>query len=191
MAWLSTLKLQSTQSVVAAIPDELGIQFPLHRGKVLFLFSCSVMSNSLRPHGLQHAKLPCPSPIPGLYSNSCPLSRWFHPTISSSVIPFSSCLQSFPASGSFQMSQFFASGGQSIGVSASTSVLPMTIQDWFPLGWTGWISISPFVKLSPSASSSGPSASCWNLDRCKEPLSFYIYVCVCVYFVCLLGCTRS
>ena len=139
MAWLSTLKLQSTQSVVAAIPDELGIQFPLH--KVLFLFSCSVMSNSLRPHGLQHAKLPCPSPIPGLYSNSCPLSQWCHPTVSSSVIPFSFCLQSFPTLGSFQMGQFFASGGQSIRVSASASVLPMNIQDWFPLGWTGWISL--------------------------------------------------
>ena len=82
---------------------------------------------------------PCPSPTPGIYSNSCLLSRWCHPTISSSVVPFSSCLQSFPASGSFQMSQFFASGGQSIGVSASASVLPMNIQDWFPLGWTGWI----------------------------------------------------
>ena len=84
---------------------------------------------------------PCPSPTPGVYSNSCPLSWWCHPTISSSVIPFSSCLQSFPASGSFQMSQLFASGGQSIGVSASASVLPMNIQDWFPLGWTDWSSL--------------------------------------------------
>ena len=82
---------------------------------------------------------PCPSPTPGVYSNSCPLSHWCHPTISSSVIPFSSHFQSFPASGSFQMNQFFTSGGQSIEVSASTSVLPMNIQDWFPLGWTGWI----------------------------------------------------
>ena len=104
-------------------------------------FSCSVVSDFLRPHGLQHARLPCPSPTPGAYSNSCPLSRWCHPTISSSVVPFSSHLQSFPASGSFQMSQFLASGGQSIGVSASASVLPMNIQDWFPLGWTGWISL--------------------------------------------------
>ena len=104
-------------------------------------FSRSVMSDSLWPHGLQHAKFPCPSPTPGVYSNSCPLSRWCHPTISSSVVPFSFCLQSFPASGSFPMSQLFASGGQSIGVSASTSVLPMNIQDWFPLGWTGWISL--------------------------------------------------
>ena len=104
-------------------------------------FSCSVMSDSLRPHGLQHARLPCPSPTPRAYSNSCPLSRWCHPTISSSVIPFSSRFQSFPTSGSFQMSQFFASGGQSTGVSALASVLPMNIQDWFPLGWTGLISL--------------------------------------------------
>ena len=99
------------------------------------------MSNSLQPHGLQHTRLPCLSPTPGVYPNSCPLSRWCHPTISSSVIPFASCLQSFPASGSFQMSQFFASGSQSIGVSASASVLPMNIQDWSPLRWTGWISL--------------------------------------------------
>ena len=104
-------------------------------------FSCSVMSNSLQPHGLQHARPPCPSPTSsGVYSNSCPLSRWCNPTVSSSVGPFSSCLQYFPSSGSFQMSQFFASGGQSIGVSTSASVLPMNIQDWSPLGWTGWIS---------------------------------------------------
>ena len=101
-------------------------------------FSHSVVSDSLRPHGLQHTRPPCPSPTPGVYSNSCPLS---HPTISSSVIPISSHLQSFPASGSFQMSQLFALGGQSIGVSASTSVLPMNTQDQSPLGWTGWISL--------------------------------------------------
>ena len=104
-------------------------------------FSRSVVSDSLQPHGLQHARPPCPSPAPRVYPNSCPLSQWCHPTISSSVIPFSSHLQSFPASGPFQMSQFFASGGQSIEVSASTSVLPMNTQDWSPLGWTGWISI--------------------------------------------------
>ena len=104
-------------------------------------FSHSVMSSSLWPHRLQHARPPCPSPTLRVYPNSCPLSRWCHPTISSSVIPFSSCPQSSPASGSFQMGQLFASGGQSIGVSASTSVLPMNIQDWFPLGWTGWISL--------------------------------------------------
>ena len=106
-----------------------------------FQFSHSVVSDSLWPHGLQHARLPCISPTPGACSNSCPLSQWCHPTISSSVIPFSSCLQFFPASGSFQMSQFFTSGDQSIGVSVSASVLPMNIQDWFPLGWTGWISL--------------------------------------------------
>ena len=98
-------------------------------------------ADSLWLHGLQHAKLPCPSPIPGAYSNSCPLNWWCHPAISSSVIPFSSHLQSFPASGSFQKSQFFASGGQNIGVSASASDLPMNIEDWFPLRWTGWISL--------------------------------------------------
>ena len=98
----------------------------------------SIASDSLWPHGLQHARLPCPSPTPGEHPNSCPLSQWCHPAISSFVIPFSSCPQSFPASGSFQMSQLLASGGQSIGVSASTSVLAMNIQDWFPLGWTGW-----------------------------------------------------
>ena len=104
-------------------------------------FGRSVMSDSLWPHGLQHAWLPCPSPTPGVNSNSHPWSRWCHPTISSSVIPFSSHLQSSPTSGSFQMSQFFASGGQCIGVSASKSVLLMKTQDWSPLGWTGWISL--------------------------------------------------
>ena len=102
-------------------------------------FSSSVMSDSLWPHGPQHARLPGPSPTPGVYSNSCPSSWWCRPTISSSVIPFSSCLESIPASGSFPMSQFFESGGQSIGVSASPSVLPMYIQGGFSLGWTGWI----------------------------------------------------
>ena len=99
------------------------------------------MSDSLWPHVLQHVRPPCPSPTPGAYSNSCPWSRWCQPTISSSVIPFSSCLQSFPASGAFPMSQFFSLGGQSIEASASASVLPMNIQDWFSLGWTGWISL--------------------------------------------------
>ena len=99
------------------------------------------MSKSLRPHGLQHVRLPCPSPTTRTCSNSCPLSQWCHPTISSSVVPFSSCLQSFPASGSSQMSQFFTPGGQSIGALALASVLPMNIQDWFPLGWTCLISL--------------------------------------------------
>ena len=103
--------------------------------------SHSVVSNSSRPHELQHARPPCPSPTFRVHPNPCPSSWWCHPTISSSVIPFSSCPQSFPASESFPVSQFFPSGGQSIGVSASTSALPMNIQDRFPLGWTGWISL--------------------------------------------------
>ena len=111
--------------------------FLAHNNSVQVQFSRSVVSDSLRTHELQHARLPCPSPTPGIYSNSCPLSRWCHPTISSSVVPFSSRLQSFSASGSFQMSQFFASGDQSIRVSASASVLPVNTQDWSPLGWTG------------------------------------------------------
>ena len=104
-------------------------------------FSHSVMTDSLWSHGLRHVRPPCPLPTPRVYPNLSPLSRWCHPTISSSVIPFSSCLQSFSASGSFQMSQLYASGGQSIGVSASTSVLPVNTQDWSRLGWTGWISL--------------------------------------------------
>ena len=101
------------------------------------------MSNSLKPHEPQHTRHLCSSPTAGVYPNSCPLSRWCHPTISSSILPFSSCLQSFPPSGSFPVSQFFTSDGQSIGVSASASVLPVNIQDWFSLGWTGWISLLP------------------------------------------------
>ena len=102
-------------------------------------FSCLLVSDSLRPHELQHARLPCPSPTPGVHPNPYPLSQWCHPTISFSVIPFSSCPQSFPVSGSFQISQLFAAGGQTTAVSASTSVLPMITQDWSPLGWTCWI----------------------------------------------------
>ena len=114
----------------------------------LVWFSSVTQSDSLRPHGLQHAMPPCPSPTPGVYSNSCPLRQWCHPTISSSVIPFSSCLQSFPASGSFPVDQLFASGGQRFGATASTSVLPMNTEDWSPLGWNGWISpcLSRFLK---------------------------------------------
>ena len=106
-------------------------------------FSHSVVSNSLRPHWLQHARLPCPSPTPRAYSNSCPSSQWCRPTISSTVVPFFYCLQYFPTSGSFPISQFFTSGSQSNGVSASASVLQMNIHDWFPLGLTGWISLQP------------------------------------------------
>ena len=112
-------------------------------------FSCSVVSNSLWPHRLQHARPSCPSPTPRVCAKSCPLSQWCHPTISSSVAPFTSHLQSFPASGSFQMSQFFASGGQSIRVSASTSVLLMNIQDWFPFGIYKW-AYSKLRSLKPS-----------------------------------------
>ena len=104
-------------------------------------FSRSVVSDSLWPPELQHARPPCPSPTPGVHSNSCPSSRWCHPAISSSLVPFSSCPQSLPASGSFPMSQLFAWGGQSIGVSASASVLPVNTQDWSLLGWAGWISL--------------------------------------------------
>ena len=118
------------------------------------------MSDSLLPHGPQHARPPCPSPTPGVYPNSCPLSRWCHPTISSSVVPFSSCLQSFPASGSFQMNQLSASGGQSIRVSASASVLPMNTQDWSPLGWTCWISLQ---SRDSQESSSTPQFKSINL----------------------------
>ena len=118
-----------------------------------FSFQFSSVAQScltLQPHGLHHARPPCPSPTLGVYPNSCPLSQWCHSTISFSVVPFSSHLQSFPASGSFQMSQLFASGGQSIGASASTSVLPMDTQDWSPLGWTDWISLqSKGLSRSP------------------------------------------
>ena len=104
-------------------------------------FNRSVMSDSLRPHEPQHSRPPCPSPTPGVHPNPCPLSQWCHPTILSSLIPFFSCPQSFPASASFQISQLFAWGGQSIGVLALTSILPMNTQDWSSLGWTGWISL--------------------------------------------------
>ena len=123
--------LPEHSKVFQTIPKLPPIQFSL----------VQLLSRSLWPQGLQHTRPPCPAPIPRAYSNSCPLSWWCHPTTSSSVNLFSSCLQSFPASGSFPISQFFASGGQSIGVSASASVLPMNIQDWFPLGLTCWISL--------------------------------------------------
>ena len=130
-----TTRLKRKPSHNSHIGCFIPIQFSLVQ------FSHSVMSSSLRPHEPQHTRPPCPSPTPRAYPNSCPLSRWCHPTISSSLLPFSSCPQSFPASGSFPVSHLFASGGQSIGVSASTSVLPMNIQGWSLLGWTGWISL--------------------------------------------------
>ena len=123
----------------------LSIHIPLKSWNIGWSvqFSRSVMSNSLQSYELQHPRPPCPSPTPRACSNSCPLSQWCHPTISSSVVLFSSCLQFFRASRSFQMSQYFLSGGQSIAISALASVLPMNIQDWFPLGWTGWIFLQP------------------------------------------------
>ena len=138
----------------------------------------SVVSGSLWPYGPQHARPPCPSPNPRVYSDSCPLSQWCHPPTSSSVIPFSSCLQSFPASGPFQMSQFLASGGQSIRVSASTLVLPVNIQDWFPLEWAGWISLQ-FKGLSRVFSNTivekhqffGAQLSLWSNPYIRETLA--------------------
>ena len=130
-------------AIIWASQVTLAVQnLPVNAGDLSSVqLSRSVGSDSLQLHGQQHARPPCPSPTPRAYWNSCPLSRWCHPTTSSSVFPFSSCPQSFPESGSFQMSQFFTSGGQSIGVSASSSVLPMNICYWFPLRWTGWISL--------------------------------------------------
>ena len=125
------VRTRGTKNGDREFPSNLVVQFS----------SVAQSCPTLRPPGLQHTRPPWPSPTHGIYPNSCPLSRWCHPTISSSVVPFSSCPQSFPGSGSFQMSQLFTSGGQSIGVSASTSVLPVNTQDWSPLGWTGWISL--------------------------------------------------
>ena len=143
-----------------------NIMFLLRRRMVSYtsiafvlLCSPSVVSDSLWPHGLQHARLPCPSLSPRACSNSCPSSQRCHPTISSFFVPFSSHLQSFPASGSFPMSQFFTSGGQRIGVSTSASVLPMNIRDWFPLGWTGWISLQ-----SKGSSKSPPKPQFKNIN---------------------------
>ena len=135
----------------------LYVWVSFHWSTLLLLFSHSVMSDSLQPHGLQHDRLPCPSPTPGACSNLCPLRRWCHPIISFSVVPFSSCLQYFPASGSFPMSELFASCGRSIGAWVSASVLPVNIQDWFPLGLTGLISL-----LSKGLSRVISSMTVWN-----------------------------
>ena len=123
-------------------------------------FSSSVMSDSLQPHEPQHTRPPCPSPTPGVHPNPYPLSRWCHSTISSSIVPFSSCPQSFPASGSFPVSQLFASGGQSTGISVSTLVLPMSTQDWSPLGWTGWMSLGTLKSLLQHHSSKASILQC-------------------------------
>ena len=132
-------------------------------------FSCSVVSESLQPHGLQHARPPCPSLSPGVYSNLCPSSQWRHPTISSSVVPFSPAFNLSQHHGLFKMSQFFTSGGQSVGVSASASVLSMNIQDWFPLGWSGWISLQSKGLSRVFSSSKNP----------PSPLVIhYLYICL-------------
>ena len=136
MIMMSIMSFGQTTSVLSSALDSMFSQ-----GISSVQFSRSVVSDSLPPHELQHTRPPCPSPIPGVHSNSHPSSRWCHPAISSSVVPFSFCPQSLPASESFPMSQLFAWGGQSTGVSASASVLPMNTQDWSPLGWTGWISL--------------------------------------------------
>ena len=142
------------------------------RGSVQF--SCSVMCDSLRLHEPQHTGPPCPSPSPGVHPNPCPLNWWFHPTISSSVVPFSSCFQSFPSSGSFLMSWIFASGGQTIGASASASVLPMNIQNLFPLGLTGLISLlTPFKRLLQHHSSKAffdTHSSLWSSSHIRTCL---------------------
>ena len=134
--WTPTFLSPQTESTLSSI-----FRQTFYRASSVQFSSVAQSCPTLQPHGLQHTRLPCPSPTPRSYSNSSPSHWWCHSTISSSVTLFSSRLQSFPASGSFQMSQFFASGGQSTGVSASTSVLPMNTQDWSPLGWTGWISL--------------------------------------------------
>ena len=163
-------------------------------------FSHSVVSNSLQPHGLQHARPPCLSPTPGVYSNSCPLSLWCHPTILSTVFPFSSCLQSFPASRSFPMSQFLTSSGRSIGVSASASILPVNIQDGFPFGWTGWIFLQSkgFSRVFSNTTvnftqvlRSDRSLPCWVLFLLPEnvpPLYFKILFILLILSVLVLCC---
>ena len=143
--------------------------------KISVKFSCSVRSDSLQPHELQHTRPPCPSPTAEAYPNSCSLSRWCHPTISSFVVPFSSCPQSFPASGSFQMNQLFASGGQSTGVSASISVLPMNTQDWSPLGWTGWITLQSKGLSIVFSIPQFKSISSWELSFLYSPTLIYIH----------------
>ena len=140
--WRFSISPSNEYSVLISFRIE-WFNFLVVQGTINLQFSSAAQScpDSLQPHGPQHARPPCPSPTPGVHPNPCPSSQWYHPTISSSVVPFSSCPQSFPASGSFQISQLSASGGQTIGVSASTSVPPMNTQDWSPLGWTGRISL--------------------------------------------------
>ena len=150
-----------------------GILFHIHKDQFSSVqFSHSVVSNSLRPHKSQYVRPPCPSPTPRVHPNPCPLSQWCHPTISSSVVTFSSCPQSLPASGSFQMSQLFTSGRQSIGVSASTLVLPVNTQDWSPLGWTGWISLKSTLSRIFSiriTNQNTDNSKCWWGCEKMEP----------------------
>ena len=150
MVWLPSICLPWKSDLMSILYKIWDFAIELYAFFIYFIsvqFSHSVVSNSLRPHESQHARPPCPSPTPGVHTNSRPSSLWCHPAISSSVVPFSSCPQSLPASGSFPMSQLLAWGGQSIGVSASVSVLPMNTQDWSPLGWTGWISLGTLKSL--------------------------------------------
>ena len=145
---------------------------------ISFQFSRSVVSDSLRPHGLQHASLPCPSSIPGACSNLCPSSRWWHPTISSSVLPFSSCLQSFPASRSFPITQLFSKGSQGIGAAASASVFPMNIQDWFSLWYNDWISLSPRDSQESSPTPKFKSIDSSALSFLYGPTLIFIHYCI-------------
>ena len=141
VSWAAYLHSWNFSFCWKKLKDTIIIALPTNMGFSSVQFSHSVMSDSLWPHESQHDRPPCPSPTPGVHPNSCASSQWCHPVISSSVVPFSSCPQSLPASGSFPMNQLFTWGGQSTGVSASASVLPMNTQDWSPLGWTGWISL--------------------------------------------------
>ena len=172
-----------TKFGVLLFNSNLTIQLKKSRETVVLLqfssiqFSRSVVSDSLQPHESQHARPSCPSPTPGVYPNPCPLSRWCHPVILSSVVPFSSCPQSFPALGSFPMCQLFAWGGQSIGVSASTSVLPMNTQDWSPLGWTGWISLQ-FKRLSRVFSNTTVQKHQFFSTQPSLPSNSHIHTCL-------------
>ena len=169
----SSLKPYCVASFIHVHKGELSKGRILSRCLSPTQFSCSVVSDSSWPHGPQHARPPCPSPTPRACWNSCPLSQWCHPTISSSVVPFSSRLKSFPASGSVHMSQLFASGGQSIGVSASKSVLPMNIQDWFPLGWTGWISVQSKGLLRVSSNTTVQKHQFFGAQFSLSPSDIY------------------
>ena len=155
--WKRWLKTQHSKMKIMASTPITSWQIGGKTMETMTDFQFSSVTRScltLQSHELQHARLPCPSPTPGVHPNSCPSSWWCHPAISSSVIPFSSSLQTFPASGSFQMNQFFTSDGQSIGVSALASVLPVNTEDWSPLGWTGWISLRVFSKTTVESISS-------------------------------------